>query len=129
MTRTTNARVAGIAFLVYMAATVAGMFLYVRATTGEGVAARIADIARHATDVRFAILLGLLGMFCALVLGVTLYSLTRDQDRDLALLALTCRIAEGVSGMDVSRALGLLWLATGPDAPPVDAGGASARGA
>src|SRR6059058_4769171 len=112
MTRTTNAKIAGVAFLVYIAATIAGIVLFTRATAGDGVAAQLATIAQHATDVRFTILLGLLGNFCALVLAVTLYSITRGQDRDLAMLAMICRVAEGITGMDVSRTLGLLWLAT-----------------
>jgi hypothetical protein len=129
MTRRTNARIAGVTFLVYIAATMAGIVLFSRATSGEGVAAKLAGIARHATDVRLAILLGLLGNFCALVLAVTLYSITREQDPDLAMLALICRVAEGIAGMDVSKTLGLLWLATATDATAVDAGTASALGA
>jgi hypothetical protein len=47
------------------------------------------------------------------VLGVTLYAITRDEDPDLAMLALTCRVGEGViGGISVQRSLGLLWLAT-----------------
>jgi hypothetical protein len=129
MTRGTNARIAGFTFLVYIAATIAGVALFTRATTGNGVAAQLAGIARHATDVRLTIALGLLGNFCALVLAVTLYSITREQDPDLAMLALICRVAEGIAGMDVSKTLGLLWLATGTDATPLDAGAASALGA
>jgi hypothetical protein len=93
MTRRTNARIAGFTFLLYIAATIAGMVLFIRATDGGGVAAQLADIARHATDVRLTIVLGLLGNFCALVLGVTLYSITREQDPDLAMLAMICRVA------------------------------------
>jgi hypothetical protein len=128
MTRRTNASIAGFTFLVYIAATIASLVLFTRATGGEGVAAQLADIARHATDVRLTILLGLLGNFCALVLAVTLYSITREQDPDLAMLALTCRVAEGIAGMDVSKTLGLLWLATETDTA-LDAGTASALGA
>src|SRR6266487_1208082 len=40
----------------------------------------------------------MVGGFFALVLAVTLYAITRDQDRDLAMLGLTCRVAEGVIG-------------------------------
>jgi hypothetical protein len=40
--------------------------------------------------------LSLLQSFSALVLGVTLYALTREQGPVLALLALTCRIAEAI---------------------------------
>ena len=129
MTRRTNARIAGVTFLVYIAATIASMVLFSRATSGEGVAAQLAGIAQHATDVRLTIVLGLLGNFCALVLAVTLYSITREQDPDLALLALTCRVAEGIAGMDVSKTLGLLWLATTTDATALDAGAASALAA
>jgi hypothetical protein len=45
------------------------------------------------------------------------------------MLALTCRVAEGIAGMDVSGTLGLLWLATGTEATALDAGAASALGA
>lgn len=129
MTRRTNARIAGITFLVYIAATIASILLFTPAMAGEGVAAQLASIARHATDVRLTILLGLLGSFCALVLGVTLYSITREQDPDLALLAMICRVAEGIVGMDVTKTLGLLWLATAADATALDAGAGSALGA
>jgi hypothetical protein len=129
MTRTTSARIAGFTFLVYIAATIASMVLFAQATGGEGVSAQLAAVARHETDVRLTILLGLMGNFCALVLAVTLYAITREQDRDLAMLALTCRVAEGIAGMDVSKTLGLLWLATAPDATALDPGAASALGA
>jgi hypothetical protein len=52
MTRPTNARIAGVTFLVYLAATIASMVLFARATSGEGVAAQLAGTAQHATDVR-----------------------------------------------------------------------------
>ena len=39
MTRTTNARIAGVTFLVYIAAGIASMVLFARATSGAGVAA------------------------------------------------------------------------------------------
>lgn len=129
MTRTTNARIAGVTFLVYIAATITSMVLYARATSGDGVPAQLATIAQHATAVRLTVLLGLLQNLSALVLAVTLYAITREQDPDLAMLALACRVAEGITGMDVSQTLGLLWLATasGPSAP--DAGAAHALGA
>ena len=129
MTRATNARIAGFTFLAYIAVGITSMVLFAAATKGDGVAAQLANIAQEATSVRLTILLGLLMNLSALVLGVTLYAITRDQDRDLAMLALLCRVAEGIAGMDVSGTLGLLWLATGTDAPAVDAGGASALGA
>jgi hypothetical protein len=74
--------------------------------------------------VRVAVVLGLVQTLSALVLGVTLYAITREQDADLATLALTCRVVEGIGGTDAWRMLGLLWLATaaGPGAPDTGAG-------
>jgi uncharacterized protein DUF4386 len=130
MTRRTNARVAGFTFLFYIAVAFTGMVLLNRAAGGEGIAAKLAGIAQHASEVRAGIVLELLGCFCALVLAVTLHSITRDQDPDLAMLALTCRVAEGVIGaVSLPRTAGRLWLATtaGTDAP--DPTAASALGA
>jgi hypothetical protein len=129
MTRTTNARVAGFTFLFYIAAGITSMVLFGRATGGEGIAANLAGIARHATDVRVTVVLGLLQSVSAFVLGVTLYAITREQDPDLAILALICRVAEGIGGMDVSRTLGLLWLATTAGATAADTGSAPTLGA
>ena len=78
MTRTTNARIAGFTFLFYIAA---------------GIASLVLDGRAHATDV-----LSLLTSFSALVLGVTLYAITREQDPELAMLALVCRVIEGIPG-------------------------------
>lgn len=125
MTRTTNARIAGITFIVYIAATITSMLLFARGTSGEGVAAQLAAIAKHVTDLRLTILLGLLQSLSALVLAVTLYAITREQDVDLARLALICRVAEGIAGMDVSRTLGLLWIATTTPTQAPDVGAAS----
>jgi len=78
MTRRTNATVAGIKFLIYIVAGITSMALKNR--------------------VNAAALLTLVTSFCALVLGVTLYAITRVEDQDLALLALLCRVIESVPG-------------------------------
>lgn len=124
MTRTTNARVAGLTFLFYIAAGITGMVLFGRGTGGDGIAAKLASIAQHATDVRITVVLTLLMGLSALVLAVTLFALTRDVDPDLAMLGLGCRFAEGISGIFVARTLGLLWLATsaGPNTVDTEAG-------
>ena len=112
MTRKTNSRIAGVTYLFYIAVAFPSMVLFDRATSGEGMAAKLASMAQHATDVRVAVVLSLLGCFSALVLAVTLYAITREQDPDLAMLALTCRVAEGVTGaVSIPATLGLLWLA------------------
>ena len=76
MTRTTNARIAGFTFLFYIVVGITSLAISARA---------------GARDV-----LSVLMSLSALVLGVTLYALTRDEDQDLALLALTCRVIEAV---------------------------------
>jgi hypothetical protein len=116
MTRMANARVAGSAFLLYIGLGLPAGTLIQKAASGEGVAAKLASVAQHASDMRTAIVLILFSSFCALVLGVTLYAITREVDSDLAMLAMTFRVGEGViGGISVQRPLGLLWLATGAD--------------
>lgn len=78
MTRRTNATVAGITFLVYIVAGIMSLALKNR--------------------VNAAALLTLITSFCALVLGVTLYAITREEDRELALLAMLCRVVESIPG-------------------------------
>jgi len=127
MTLRNNARVAGFAFLVYIAVSLAGMFLAGSASRGDGDAARLANMAAHAGALRLALLFDLVGCFCALVLAVTLWALTREVDRDLALLAAACRIGEGVTGaLSLPRGAARLWLATQAGALDPAASGALA---
>ena len=129
MTRKTNARIAGVAFLFYIAAGILSMILSGRASGGTGIAAKLASMSQHVTEMRVAYVLAFMTAFAALSLGVTLYALTRDEDPDLAMLAMTCRVAEGVVGVSLPSTLILLWLATtaGPAAP--DTAAAHAIGA
>jgi hypothetical protein len=130
MTRTTNSRIAGLAFLAYIAVGLTAMILWNRATGGEDTAATITGIARHASGVRVAIVLEIVACFCALVLAVTLFAITRDEDPDLAMLGMTCRVAEGVIGAaSLQRGVGRLWLATAAGADAPDPGAANALGA
>ena len=71
-----TARVAGFTFLCYIAAGITSMALPDETPGTE--------------------LLALLMSFSALVLGVTLYALTRDQGPALAMMALVCRVLEAV---------------------------------
>jgi hypothetical protein len=87
MTRRTNARIAGVTFFIYIAAGIASQFMAGRTPV---------------TGVLF-----LFTSFSALVLGVMLYAITREQDPDLAMLALTCRVIEAVPGE------GLIYFAVG----------------
>ncbi|PYP36878.1 MAG: DUF4386 domain-containing protein [Gemmatimonadetes bacterium] len=118
MTRRNNARLAGFAYLFYIAVAFPSMVLMSRATSGEGMAAKLASVAQHAADVHLVAVLSLLSSCCALALAVSLWSITRDQDPDLAMLGLTCRVAEGVTGaISIPASLGLLWLATNAPDP------------
>ena len=74
MTVRTNARIAGIAYLLYIVAGITSM--------GYKPAAGA---------------LGLVTSLCALALAVTLYALTRGVDADLALLAMACRVVEATN--------------------------------
>ena len=132
MTYKTNARLAGFMFLLYIVTGIASMVLFGQATSGaEGTAATLASLAQHALLVRLTAVLTLLTFFIAVVLAVALYALTRDVDRDLAMLALCCRVSEGVlNAIYAFVPLGLLWLATAdaelgvPDAATANALGA-----
>jgi hypothetical protein len=115
MTRTTNARIAGFAFLFYIAVGITQMVLG-GAISAPGTAARLALMAQHASRVQVEILLTLVTSMTALTLAAALYAITRDEDRDLAILALCCRVGEGMLGMIAPMiTLGLLWLATTTD--------------
>lgn len=130
MTRTTNARIAGIAYILYIAVAFPSMVLFDRATKGAGITAKLATMAQHAGEVRVATVLGLLGCFCALVLAVTLYAITREEDPDIAMLGLTCRVAEGIIGAASTPAtLALLALVTATGAATSDAAATQAIGA
>jgi Domain of unknown function (DUF4386) len=87
------ARVAGFTFLVYIIAGITSLAL--------GSQLQVTDV------------LLLLQSFSALVLGVTLYALTREQGPILALLALSCRVAEAIQYGEsaVYFAMGSLFFA------------------
>jgi uncharacterized protein DUF4386 len=126
MTRRTNARIAGFTFLFYIAV---GLSSLVLSPGGDDIAGKLAAMAQHATKVRIGYLLGLLGSFSALVLAVTLHALTRDEDRDLALLGMACRTCEGVVGLSIPVSLSLLWLSTSTGVGAPDAGSSHALAA
>ncbi len=123
------ARLAGFMFLFYIAVGVTQMVVFGGTTAGEGAAAKLANMAQHATAVRVNIVLGLLTCFVALTLGVALYAITREQNPDLAMLALICRVGEGViGGIFIPMTLGLLSLATAAGANAPDAAASQALG-
>jgi hypothetical protein len=112
--RRAYARLAGFTTLFYILVGSTSVFLYSGGTNAEGVAGTLAGVAAHAPAMRTTVLLELLECFSALVLAISLYSITRDQGQELAMLGMVCRVAEGVLGaIGIPRTLGLLWLAQG----------------
>jgi hypothetical protein len=128
LTRNTNARIAGVTYLFYAAIGICSELLMHQARGSGGDAATVARLGQYATNVRLTILIVLLESLSAFVLGVTLYGITRDEGRELAVLALSCRVAEGILGtLSIPGYLGLLWLAkagvgtVAPDVPTTNA--------
>ena len=78
MTRGTNATIAGFTLVAYIAAGMSSM-----AVAGNAGASA---------------LLAVIQSFCALVLGVTFYAITREEDHDLAMMGLICRVIEAAPG-------------------------------
>ena len=112
MTRTSNARIAGFTFLFYIVAGLLSVGMYSRAVGADGATVDIPRIARHIGELEISILFSLLCSLSAVTLAVTLYSLTRDIDRDLARMVLVLRLGEGVLGAaSLTTMLGLLRLA------------------
>ena len=119
MTRRSSARLAGIAFVVYIAVGITGSVLYARGTTGATMAAKLASVPGHLTEIRVSLILTILSAICALSLAVTLYGVTRDEDHEVAMFGMVCRAGEGILGIFTVTTLGMLWLGTtsGADAP------------
>lgn len=108
-----NARLAGITFLLYFVTALSDGFLFAHASSGNGTAARLASMAQRLGEVRLTVVFALLTVLYALILAVTLYALTRQVDPELTLIALTCRVVEGVTnGVPMATRLGLLSIAT-----------------
>jgi hypothetical protein len=107
-------RIAGSMFLFYIAISIISMAISNQATSGaDGVAAKLSSIAQHLPLMRLTALLSLFTFFVAAVLAVALYVLTRNQNPYIALLALCCRIAEGiVIAFSAVWTLGLMSVAT-----------------
>ncbi|OQW56658.1 MAG: hypothetical protein A4S17_13560 [Proteobacteria bacterium HN_bin10] len=72
-------------------------------------------MAENVALLRYAALLDLVCAFCALTLAVTLYALTSAHGATTAMLAMVCRIVEGVLvTTSLSDSLAILWLADEP---------------
>ena len=129
MTRQRSARIAGFTYLFYIAVAFPSMVLFSQATAGPNVAARLASVVQHTTELRVSLILTVLSAFSALTLAVTLYGITHNEDHELAMFGLVCRVAEGVLGGMLFSSSGLLWLATVLGSNTLDAQSAQTIGA
>jgi hypothetical protein len=121
MTLRTNARVAGCTFLLYIVFGIGSLIISGRASSGVGAAEKLASIAAHTFEMRVVAVLAVLTGFSAVILGVTLYAITRDEDPEIAMLALICRVIEGVNNsLSMQHSLTLVWLATATGAAAPD---------
>lgn len=119
MTQRTNARVAGFAFLFYIAVGITQMVLS-GPTRADDTGAHLALLARHAWRMRVNVVLTLVICATAIVLAAALYAITRDEDRNVAVLGLSFRVGEGIlAALGALGSLAVLWLAT--DAAQVQA--------
>jgi hypothetical protein len=122
MTKTSNARVAGATFLLYIAIGITDLIVTRGSTAGETTAQRLVSVAQHLPQLHAGLILGLATGFIALTLGVALYGLTREEDHELALLALCCRVGEALAVyVPLLANLGLIWLTTSDAATTGDA--------
>ena len=114
MTRTRSARLAGFMFLFYIATALPSMVLFGSATSGATTSEKLANVAQHQGKMRAAAVLQLITIADAILLGVALFAITRDVDRDLAVMALAFRVVEG--GINAIPTIGTLALLSAPDA-------------
>src|SRR5262249_55894972 len=112
----TSSRVAGFAFLLYIAAALSGTILGGGASAGDTPAAILASVAAPAGQApqrRLAWTLEWVCCLCAVVLAVRLWAITRAEAPDLARLAAVFGVAEGAGGaVALDAAAERLWLAT-----------------
>lgn len=113
------ARVAGFAFLFYIAAGLTETAIFSGAVVGGSASEKLTNVLAHEAHLRLTVVLSLATVLSALALAVSLYVVTRDYDKGLALFGLTARTAEGVIGAIYALpALGLLSAARAFEGQP-----------
>ena len=98
MTQTTRARIAGVAYLYYIAAGVLSAVLFGRAAGTGDPLARLERLAEHGTTAGFSMIVSLSTCFAALALAISFHGMTRHEDDDTAAFGMVCRVAEAVIG-------------------------------
>jgi Domain of unknown function (DUF4386) len=115
-------RVAGFAFLFLIVTVLAGGVLWGGVRTTQGISDTLVSISENSENLRLSLVLSAVAGITTLVLAAMLYATVQHQDRNLAILALSCRAVEGglyAVGMFDTLALLSLSQSSANDAPSV----------
>jgi hypothetical protein len=104
-------RVAGFAFLFLIATILLSGVVGGGIRTTHGVSDTLASVAENAARIRLGLVLTVVASITTLVLAAMLYAMVVRQDRNLAILALSCRAVEaGLYAVGMLTTLALLSL-------------------
>ena len=98
MTKGTEAKLAGYAYLAYIVFAMSAAVLSGKTTAGADTSQMLSTLRSTIAIAQVTVLLDLLQIVCAVVLAVTLYRLSRTVDATIALLAMAFRFGEGFAG-------------------------------
>lgn len=117
-------RVAGFAFLFLIATILVSGVVGGGVRTTSGLSETLASVAENAARIRLGLVLTVVASITTLVLAAMLYAMVVRQDRNLAILALSCRAVE--AGLYAVGMLATLALLSPSQHPPQDASSARA---
>lgn len=104
------ARVAGFMFL-FLIATVIASSVLIGGVEGDEISKTLRNVSDDSFRVRLGVLFLIVGGISTLILAAALYAVTKHEDRNLAILALSCRAVEaGLYAIGIISALTLLSL-------------------
>jgi hypothetical protein len=104
-------RVAGFCFLFLIATGLLSGVLWSGVRTTGGISDTLTSISESSSGIRLSVVLSILGGITTLVLAAMLYAIVARQDRNLAILALSCRAVEaGLYAVGILNTLALLSM-------------------
>jgi hypothetical protein len=104
------ARVAGFMFL-FLIATVIASSVLIGGVEGDEISTTLRNVSDESFRVRLGVLFLIVGGISTLILAVALYAVTKHEDQNLSILALSCRAVEaGLYAIGIINALTLLSL-------------------
>ncbi len=87
-------RVAGFAFLFLIVTVLASGILWRGVRTTHGISDTLVSISEMFSEIRLSLVLSIVASITTLLLAAMLYAIVAHQDRNLAILALSCRVVE-----------------------------------